>query len=142
MKITLHKKPGDALAFEASNESNLQVDFGASTEVGGDGSGFRPMEMMLAATGACTSIDVCYILQKMHQKYESMQLELVANRRDQDPKTFEKIHIKFIFSGNNLDLEKLERAVKLSAEKYCSASIMLRDGGVAFSSQVEITSTP
>ncbi|MDO9189381.1 MAG: OsmC family protein, partial [Sulfurimicrobium sp.] len=87
--------------------------------------GPRPMEMLLLGTGGCTAFDVVHILKKSRQQIIDCVAEIDAERAATDPKVFTKIHIHFIVSGKNLKAEQVERAIKLSAEKYCSASIML-----------------
>jgi len=101
-------------------------------ENGGRNIGMRPMEMLLIGMGACTSFDVVAILKKSRQPIVDCVAEIDATRADEIPKVFTKIHVHFVITGNNLNATQVERAVKLSAEKYCSASIML-------SKSVEIT---
>jgi len=83
------------------------------------------MEMLLLGTGGCTAYDVVAILKKQRQQISDCVAEVVAERADSDPKVFTKIHIHFIVSGKDLKSESVARAIELSAEKYCSASIML-----------------
>lgn len=83
------------------------------------------MEMLLVGLGGCTSFDVVLILQRSRQDVRDCVTEITAERAETEPKVFTKIHIKFVVSGKNLDPAKVERAVKLSEDKYCSASIML-----------------
>lgn len=92
---------------------------------GGRNLGPRPMEMLLLGTGGCTSYDVVAILKKQRQQITDCVAEIDAERADKDPKVFTKIHIHFVVTGKDLKPEQVERAIKLSAEKYCSASIML-----------------
>jgi putative redox protein len=93
-------------------------------EAGGQNLGVRPMEMLLLGMGGCASFDVVSILEKMQQPIKGCVAELQAERADSEPKVFTRINIHFKISGA-VDAAKAERAVKLSAEKYCSASIML-----------------
>ena len=92
---------------------------------GGRNLGVRPMEMLLLGMGGCAAFDVVHILRKSRQNVEDCVAELEAERAEQEPKVFTKIHIHFVVKGKALKTEAVERAVKLSAEKYCSASIML-----------------
>jgi putative redox protein len=92
---------------------------------GGRNLGPRPMEMLLIGTGGCTSFDVVSILKKSRQAISDCYVELSAERAETDPKVFTKIHMHFVVKGNNIKPEVVEKAIKLSAEKYCSASIML-----------------
>jgi putative redox protein len=83
------------------------------------------MEMMLAGAGGCTCFDVVMILKRARQEIVDCQVKLQAERASEDPKIFTKIHMQFTVTGKNLDMAKVERAVNLSHEKYCSATIML-----------------
>ncbi|TCK17206.1 putative redox protein [Thiogranum longum] len=92
---------------------------------GGRNLGVRPMEMLLLGMGGCTAFDVMHILKKSRQPVTDCVAELEAERTDEDPKVFRAIHVHFIVTGKALDDKRVARAVSLSAEKYCSASIML-----------------
>jgi putative redox protein len=92
---------------------------------GGRNLGVRPMEMLLLGMGGCTAFDVVHILKKSRQPVTDVVTEIEAERADEEPKIFTKIHVHFIVSGNGLDDKRVRRAVSLSADKYCSASIML-----------------
>lgn len=92
---------------------------------GGRNLGVRPMEMLLLGMGGCTAFDVVHILKKSRQPVTDCVAELEAQRSDEDPKVFTAIHVHFTVSGESLDHKRVARAVELSAEKYCSASIML-----------------
>ncbi len=92
---------------------------------GGRNLGVRPMEMLLLGMGGCTAFDVMHILGKSRQPVTDCVAELEAERTDEDPKVFRSIHVHFIVTGHELSEKRVARAVELSAEKYCSASIML-----------------
>jgi len=92
---------------------------------GGRNLGVRPMEMLLLGMGGCTAFDVVHILKKSRQPVTDCVAELEAGRTDEDPRVFKTIHVHFIVTGKGLDDKRVARAVSLSAEKYCSASIML-----------------
>jgi len=94
-------------------------------ELGGRNLGVRPMEMLLLGMGGCTQFDVLLILRKARQQVTDCVVELEAARASEDPKVFTQVHAHFIISGRGLSEKQVERAIKLSAEKYCSASIML-----------------
>jgi putative redox protein len=94
-------------------------------DIGGRNLGPRPMEMLLLGTGACSSVDVVSILQKGRHEVHDCWVELDAERAASEPKVFTRIHLHFVVVGKGLKPEAVERAVRLSAEKYCSASIML-----------------
>lgn len=118
------KWAGEA-SFIGETESSHAVVMDGPAEMGGRNIGPRPMEMLLLGTGGCTSFDVVHILKKSRQQITDCVAEIEAERASSDPKIFTKIHIHFIVTGKGLKPEQVERAVKLSAEKYCSASIML-----------------
>lgn len=107
-------------------------------ESGGENIGVRPMEMLLIGVGGCSSYDVVSILQKSRQQVTGCETELSAVRADAVPAVFEKIHLHFRVTGKDLSAKQVERAVSLSAEKYCSATIMLQKGGVAITHDFEI----
>ena len=92
---------------------------------GGRNLGVRPMEMLLLGMGGCTAFDVVHILKKARQPVTDCVAELSAERSDSDPKVFTHIHVHFVVKGQGLKEDRVRRAVELSAEKYCSASIML-----------------
>ena len=94
-------------------------------EYGGQNLGVRPMEMLLLGLGGCTQFDVVHILRKGRHQVTRCEVELEAERAESDPKVFTRIHIHFILAGPGLTDKAVERAVNLSAEKYCSASLML-----------------
>jgi len=94
-------------------------------EGGGRNLGPRPMEMVLIGTGGCTTYDVIHILKKGRQLVQDCVVEISAERATEDPKIFTKIHFHFVVTGKDLNSDQVDRAIKLSAEKYCSASIML-----------------
>ena len=108
---------------------------------GGRNMGPRPMEMILIGLGGCSSFDVVQILQKGRNDIVSCVTEIAAERVDAVPSVFSKIHLHFIVSGKGLKESAVERAVKLSAEKYCSASIMLGKAGVEITHDFEVIET-
>jgi len=115
----------DGMTFIGESESGHAVVMDASPEVGGRNLGPRPMEMLLLGAGGCSSIDVMMILKKSRQAVSDCYVEVSAERAETDPKVFTKIHMHFVVKGKDIKPEAVEKAVKLSAEKYCSASIML-----------------
>ena len=115
----------DNMSFVGESGSGHSVVMDASPDVGGRDLGCRPMEMLLLGLGGCSSIDVLMILQKARQDVTDCTVEIEAQRADSEPKVFTKIHLHFVVEGRNLAEKRVERAIKLSAEKYCSASIML-----------------
>ncbi|RLA25596.1 MAG: OsmC family protein [Gammaproteobacteria bacterium] len=115
----------DGMMFLGESESGHAIVLDGPPEIGGNNMGVRPMEMLLIGMGGCTSIDVMQILQKGRQNITDCVAEISAERVDTIPKVFSKIHVHFIVTGNDLKEAVVARAIKLSAEKYCSASIML-----------------
>ena len=115
----------DGMSFIAETGSGHLVAMDGAPEAGGRNLAPRPMEMVLAGTGACTAFDVVLILKRSRQDIRACEAKLTAERAETDPKVFTKINFHFIASGRALKPEIVERAIKLSAEKYCSASIML-----------------
>ncbi len=115
----------DGVSFMAHSETGHKVIMDGPAESGGRNLGARPMELVLMGTGGCTSYDVVHILKKSRADITGCVAEIQAERAETDPKVFTKIHFHFIVTGKNLKPEQVERAINLSAEKYCSASIML-----------------
>ena len=115
---------GEAL-FVGESTTGHKVLMDGPTEGGGHDLGPRPMEMLLLGTGACSSYDVISILKKARQDVISCEVEVSSERAKTEPKVFTDIHIHFKVTGKDLKEKHVERAVSLSAEKYCSASIML-----------------
>ncbi|MEX2449683.1 MAG: OsmC family protein [Rhodospirillales bacterium] len=111
--------------FLGESGSGHTIVMDGAPEAGGRDLGVRPMETLLIGMGGCTAFDVVHILEKSREPVEDCVADITAERAEEDPKVFTKIHVKFTVSGKNLKREKVERAVRLSAEKYCSASIML-----------------
>ena len=115
----------EGVCFVGESETGHAVVLDGAPEMGGRNLGMRPMEMLLIAMGACTSFDVVTILKKARQPITDCVAEINAVRADEVPKVFTKIHVHLVVTGQGLSATQVERAVKLSAEKYCSASIML-----------------
>ena len=128
----------DGVHFVATGDSNHPVPMDGPPEGGGRERGSRPMELLLMGLGGCTSYDVVNILAKSRQEVTDCVTELNAERADDVPQVFERIHVHFIVTGRGLDEKKVARAVKLSAEKYCSASIMLERAGVQITHSHEV----
>lgn len=115
----------EQMTMVGETESSHAVVMDGPPEHGGRNLGPRPMEMLLLGMGGCTEFDVLHILRKSRQQVTACEVQIEAIRAETDPKVFTQIHIHFIISGKELDSKKVEAAIKLSAEKYCSASIML-----------------
>ena len=136
MKATV--KWVDGAMFLAESGSGHSVVMDGPEDHGGRNMGVRPMEMLLLGMGGCASFDVMSMLKKSRQDVRACRCELDAERADAVPAVFTKIHLRFIVSGNGLKEAHVKRAVELSAEKYCSASIMMEAAGVDVSHSYEI----
>ncbi|MEJ2565944.1 MAG: OsmC family protein [Gammaproteobacteria bacterium] len=128
---------GDAL-FVAESGSGHTVVLDGPPEGGGRNVGMRPMEMVLMGVGACTAYDVVHILKKSRQPVARCVARLTAERAESEPKVFTGIHVHFVVTGRGLAPAAVKRAVELSAEKYCSASIMLGRAGVEITHDFEL----
>ena len=115
----------EQVSFLGETESGHAVLMDGPPSGGGRNLGPRPMEMLLLGTGGCSAYDVIHILKKSRQQVTDCVVEIAAERAEEDPKVFTKIHFHFVVTGKDLKPEQVERAIHLSAEKYCSASIML-----------------
>ncbi len=113
------------VAFLGETESGHALVMDGSPEAGGRNLGPRPMETVLIGTGACSAFDVIHILKKGREPVTDCVVELSAERAHTDPKVFTAIHFHFIVCGDGLNATKVERAIKLSSDVYCSASAML-----------------
>ena len=115
----------DNVAFVGESESGHAFVMDGAAEGGGRNLGPRPMEVVLLGTGGCSAYDVVTILRKARQKVRDCTVEIDAERADKEPKVFTRIHMHFVVTGSQLKPAQVKRAVELSADKYCSASIML-----------------
>lgn len=128
----------DKVAFEATSESGHRVVMDGSPAYGGENRGARPMELILMGLGGCASFDIVTILKKSRQDITDVKCHLSADRADTVPAVFTKIHLSFVVTGKNIKEKQVAKAVELSAEKYCSASKMLTDGGVLITHDFKI----
>lgn len=126
------------VAFEAKSESGHQILMDGAEAYGGENRGPRPMELILMGLGGCASFDIVTILRKSRQDVTGVVCELKAERADTIPAVFTKIHLHFVVTGNSIKEKQVTKAIELSAEKYCSASKMLTDGGVEITHDFEI----
>jgi putative redox protein len=123
MKARVQLVEGMTFVAESGSGHALVVD--ASPDVGGRNLGARPMELVLMGTGACSAIDVVHILRKARQGVNGCVVELEAERAAEDPKVFTRIHFHYVVTGKALAAAQVERAIKLSKDKYCSATAMM-----------------
>ncbi|MBC7700306.1 OsmC family protein [Aquabacterium sp.] len=125
MECTIHWQPSAGMAFLAETGSGHTLMMDGAPDGGGRNLAPRPMETVLAGTGGCTAYDVVLILKRGRHDVRGCQLKLTSERADTDPKVFTKIHMHFVVTGVNLTEAAVQRAIQMSHEKYCSASIML-----------------
>ncbi len=132
MEINLIRKSGK-FNFEATNETGFKVELDAKPAIGGEGKGFRPMEMMLVGLGGCSGIDMVNMLTKQKEPLDDVKIQIKATRKDEEvPPIFDVIDIHFELSGE-LNVAKVERALKMTFDKYCSvANILSRSATINF----------
>ncbi len=136
MKVELNRV-NDAVFFEASGSGSLKVHVEGSPEIGGEGRGVRPMELVLMALGSCSSLDLIEILKKQRQEIKDFSVTVEGDRADAVPAVFTKIRMIFNLTGN-IDPAKAEKAAELAVKKYCSVHDMLAAGGVEIGYEVVI----
>jgi len=119
MKITIQRM-NDAVHLQATNEDGNVLDIDGAPKIGGKNKGFRPMQLVAAAAGGCSTMDIVSILKKQRQEIKDLKIEIKAEREaDKVPSLFSDIHLHYILSGD-LDKKKVEKALELSLTKYCS----------------------
>lgn len=126
------------VSFSAESGSGHTITLDGPPNLGGENLGARPMELILMGLGGCTAFDVMTILKKTRQDVTDCVAQLSAERADAVPSVFTNIHVHFVVTGHHLKDKHVARAIKLSAEEYCSASIMLEKGGVTMTHGYEI----
>jgi len=136
MKATV--KWVDGVMFVGESGSGHAMVLDGAPESGGRNMGMRPMELMALGVGSCSSYDVVTILRKARQQISACVAEVAAERVDTTPSVFDSIHLHFKVTGKDLSEKQVARAVELSADKYCSASIMLKQAGVTITHDFEI----
>jgi putative redox protein len=126
MEVTSKTTWQGKMKFTGAAWSGHQVTMDAGTEVGGDDSAVRPMETVLIGLAGCTGMDVVSLLKKMRVDFTGLELNIRADKTEEHPHTFSRIDIEYVIRGPDIDPSKLERAIELSQDKYCSVSAMLR----------------
>lgn len=136
MKINIHRL-NDAFLFEAKNEQGKTMQMDANPEVGGGDLAFRPVQALVASLGGCSGIDVIMILKKQKQQIDDFDIEIGVERAtDQTPAIVTGLHLKFKLKGK-IDADKLDKAIKLSLEKYCTVAKMLeKTAKITYSYQI------
>lgn len=125
MECTINWLPGTGMGFAAETGSGHLLTMDGAPDGGGRNLAPRPMETLLAGAGACTAYDVVLILKRGRHDVRGCQVKVTAERAPQDPKVFTKIHLHFVVSGRSVPAVAVERAIQMSHDKYCSATIML-----------------
>ena len=137
MNITLHKV-NDAVHFEGtSNTTSVKVHIDGSPDIGGEGLGVRPMELVLMALGSCSALDLVSILKKQRQQIDDMSISVAGERREAIPNVFTRIHLSFTLKGA-IDPVKAEKAAELAVKKYCSVHDMLAASGIDITYSIQI----
>lgn len=137
MEVNL-KRVNKAVHFEASGSSSpVTVHIDGSPDIGGEGNGVRPMELVLMALGSCSVLDLLSILKKQRQQVDDVKIKVTGNRREAIPNVFTDIHIEFFLTGE-IDQAKAEKAAELAVKKYCSVHDMLADGGIEISYGIQL----
>ena len=127
--------------FSACADSGHQIEIDGPPDLGGVNAGTRPMELMLMSIGGCAATDVVHILKKGRINVQRCNVTVNAQRDTEEPQVFTAIHLMFRVAGDGLNEQKLARAIELSAEKYCSASILMQRAGVAVTHEYELASS-
>jgi putative redox protein len=137
MKIVL-KRMNDACHMVATNEDGNQINIDGAPKVGGEGKGFRPMQLLAASAGSCSSIDIITILKKQRQPLLDLQVSIDAEREEgKVPSLFQTIHMHYTLTGN-LDKSKVEKALELSLKKYCSVvKILEKTAKISYTYQIK-----
>lgn len=135
MKVEIKKI--DGLKLLGKDDSGHEIYIDTKTEYGGHESGPTPMNLLLLALGSCTLMDVISIIDKMKVDYDDIKVQVDGKRRDEHPKTYKDIEIKYIVYGNNPDESRIKKAIDLSIKKYCSVHEMLA-ASATISSSFEI----
>ena len=132
--ISAKMKWTGGLKFEGSSAFGHKIVTDGGKQAGGEEAGYKPTELLLYSIAGCTGIDVVLVMEKMRQNLKSLEIEIVAHQNDDYPKPFHTIEVKFIASGENLDPEKLKKAIELSEEKYCAVSQTVKEVGKVITS--------
>ena len=131
-------KVNNAVHFEGSSDTTpVKVHIDGSPDIGGEGLGARPMELVLMALGSCSALDLVSILKKQRQQIDDLQIKVEGERREAIPTVFTRIHISFSLKGN-IDPVKAGKAAELAVKKYCSVHDMLAAGGVDITYDVQV----
>jgi len=119
----------DGMEFEGASGTGHRLVMDADEPLGGRNAGFRPMELLLVGFGGCTGMDVISILRKKRQNVTGLEMTVKGEKRDDYPKTFRDVHVEYVVTGKGVEQQAVERAIKLSLEKYCSVGATLAGVG-------------
>jgi putative redox protein len=136
MTVNLHRLD-DAFHLQATNQDGRTVETDGGIAMGGQNSSMSPMQLVLSAVGSCSSIDIILLLRKQRQDLQDIRIAVTGTRREEEPRIFTAIHVAYILVGD-IDEKKAERACRLSMEKMCSVSLMLKAGGVEITWAYEV----
>jgi len=136
MKIVEKKEPStpsvvrvkriDGMRFVATDSVGHSIVMDASKQVGGEGSGFSPLQLLLAALGGCTGIDIVDIMRKQRQQVDDLEIMVSGERVEEPPRVYKKIHVEYRVKGRDIKEKAVQRAIRLSEDKYCSVGAMLK----------------
>lgn len=116
----------DGMRFVATDSMGHSIVMDASKQVGGEGSGFSPLELLLVALGGCTGIDIVDIMQKQRENVEDLDIVVSGKRAEEPPRVYTRIHVNYRIKGKDIEEKKVQRAIELSEDKYCSVRAMLK----------------
>jgi len=126
LPVVIKVKWVDGMRFVANDDKGHSIVMDVSKDHGGEGSGFGPMQLMLAAFGGCTGIDIVELLRKQRQQLETLEITVSGRRVKEPPKVYDKVHVDYVFKGKALGEKAVQRATALSQDKYCSVGATLR----------------
>jgi len=116
----------DGMRFVATDSVGHSIVMDASKQVGGEGSGFSPLQLLLAALGGCTGIDIVDIMRKQRQQVDDLEIMVSGERVKEPPRVYSSVHVEYRVKGRNIEEKAVKRAIRLSEDKYCSVGAMLR----------------
>lgn len=126
LPVVIKVKWVDGMRFVANDDKGHSIVMDVSKDHGGEGSGFGPMQLMLAAFGGCTGIDIVELLRKQRQQLETLEITVSGRRVSEPPRVYDKVHVDYVFKGKDLREKAVQRATALSQDKYCSVGATLR----------------
>lgn len=126
LPVVIKVKWVDGMRFVANDDKGHSIVMDVSKDHGGEGSGFGPMQLMLAAFGGCTGIDIVELMRKQRQQLETLEITVSGRRVKEPPRVYDKVHVDYVFKGKDLGEKAVQRATALSQDKYCSVGATLR----------------